>query len=34
MPGTIVESVSDPFKRDHKHIPIVHIAYDGQEVLP
>ncbi len=31
MPGTIVEAVSDPFKRDHNHIPVVHIAYDGQE---
>ena len=31
MPGTIVESVSDSFRKDHRHIPIVHIAYDGQE---
>jgi predicted nucleotide-binding protein (sugar kinase/HSP70/actin superfamily) len=31
MPGTIVESVSEPFREDHNHIPIVHIAYDGQE---
>ena len=31
MPGTLVEAVSDRFKTDHNHIPIVHIAYDGQE---
>ena len=31
MPGTVVEAVSDRFKTDHNHIPIVHIAYDGQE---
>jgi len=31
MPGTVVEAVSDRFKTDYKHIPIVHIAYDGQE---
>ena len=31
MPGTLVEAVSDRFKSDYNHIPIVHIAYDGQE---
>jgi predicted CoA-substrate-specific enzyme activase len=31
MPGTIVEAVSDSFRKDHKHMPVVHIAYDGQE---
>lgn len=31
MPGTIVEAISEPFKHDFNHIPIVHIAYDGQE---
>jgi predicted nucleotide-binding protein (sugar kinase/HSP70/actin superfamily) len=31
MPGTLVSSVSDSFKRDHKGLPYVNIAYDGQE---
>jgi len=31
MPGTVIESVSDRFKRDHNNIPYVNIAYDGQD---
>ncbi len=31
MPGTVIESVSDQFKRDHDNIPYVNIAYDGQD---
>jgi predicted CoA-substrate-specific enzyme activase len=31
MPGTVIESVSDQFKRDHDNIPYVSIAYDGQD---
>jgi predicted nucleotide-binding protein (sugar kinase/HSP70/actin superfamily) len=31
MPGTIISSVSDIFRKDHNHIPWVNIPYDGQE---
>jgi predicted CoA-substrate-specific enzyme activase len=31
MPGTVIESLSDQFKRDHNNIPYVSIAYDGQD---
>ncbi|MBN2862312.1 MAG: hypothetical protein JXN62_04060, partial [Bacteroidales bacterium] len=31
MPGTVIESLSDQFKRDHGNIPYVSIAYDGQD---
>jgi predicted CoA-substrate-specific enzyme activase len=31
MPGTLVASLSDSFRSDHKNIPMVNIAYDGQE---
>jgi len=31
MPGTVVASVADQFKRDHDNLPYVSIAYDGQE---
>ncbi|HDZ41197.1 MAG TPA: CoA activase [Bacteroidetes bacterium] len=31
MPGTIVSSVSGDFKKDHKNIPWLNFAYDGQQ---
>jgi len=31
MPGTIVASVSDTFRKDHNNIPFINIAYDGQD---
>ncbi|MBK9390917.1 MAG: CoA activase [Bacteroidetes bacterium] len=31
MPGTVVASVSDSFRKDHKNIPFINIAYDGQD---
>ena len=31
MPGTIVASVSDTFRKDHNDIPFINIAYDGQD---
>jgi predicted CoA-substrate-specific enzyme activase len=31
MPGTVVASVSDTFRKDHKNIPFINIAYDGQD---
>jgi predicted CoA-substrate-specific enzyme activase len=31
MPGTVVASVSDSFKKDHDNIPFINIAYDGQD---
>ena len=31
MPGTVIECLSDQFKRDHNNIPYVSIAYDGQD---
>ena len=31
MPGTLVTAVSNQFKKDHKQLPYVSIAYDGQE---
>lgn len=31
MPGTVVASVGGSFKQDHNNIPMVVIAYDGQE---
>jgi predicted CoA-substrate-specific enzyme activase len=30
MPGTLVASVSDSFRKDHDNIPFINIAYDGQ----
>jgi predicted CoA-substrate-specific enzyme activase len=30
MPGTLVASVSDSFRKDHNNIPFINIAYDGQ----
>lgn len=31
MPGTLISSVSDLFRKDHNNIPWENIAYDGQE---
>ena len=31
MPGTVVSSVSDSFRKDHNNIPFINIAYDGQD---
>jgi predicted CoA-substrate-specific enzyme activase len=31
MPGTLIASVSDTFRKDHKNIPFINIAYDGQD---
>jgi predicted nucleotide-binding protein (sugar kinase/HSP70/actin superfamily) len=31
MPGTLIASVSDSFRRDHNNIPFINIAYDGQD---
>ena len=31
MPGTLVASVSDSFRKDHNNIPFINIAYDGQD---
>jgi predicted nucleotide-binding protein (sugar kinase/HSP70/actin superfamily) len=31
MPGTLVASVSDTFRRTHDNMPFINIAYDGQD---
>jgi predicted CoA-substrate-specific enzyme activase len=31
MPGTLIASVSDNFRKDHNNIPFINIAYDGQD---
>ncbi len=31
MPGTLVASVSDVFRKDHDNIPFINIAFDGQD---
>ena len=31
MPGTLVASVSDSFRKDHNNIPFMNVAYDGQD---
>lgn len=31
MPGTVIASSSEIFRKDHNHIPWLNIAYDGQE---
>lgn len=31
MPGTLISSVSDSFRKDHNNIPFINIAYDGQD---
>ena len=31
MPGTLIASVSDSFRKDHNNIPFLNIPYDGQD---
>jgi predicted nucleotide-binding protein (sugar kinase/HSP70/actin superfamily) len=31
MPGTLISSVSDSFRKDNNNIPFINIAYDGQD---
>jgi predicted nucleotide-binding protein (sugar kinase/HSP70/actin superfamily) len=31
MPGTLITSVSDMFRREHRQLPWVNIAFDGQQ---
>jgi len=31
MPGTLVASITDSFRKDHNNIPFINIAYDGQD---
>jgi predicted CoA-substrate-specific enzyme activase len=31
MPGTLIASVSDSFRKDHNNLPFINIAYDGQD---
>ena len=31
MPGTLIASVSDSFRKDYNNIPFINIAYDGQD---
>jgi hypothetical protein len=31
MPGTLMASVSDSFRKDHNNIPFLNIPYDGQD---
>ncbi|HEX2921922.1 MAG TPA: acyl-CoA dehydratase activase [Bacteroidales bacterium] len=31
MPGTLISSVSDSFRKEHENIPFINIAYDGQD---
>ncbi|MDP4222597.1 MAG: acyl-CoA dehydratase activase [Bacteroidota bacterium] len=31
MPGTLIASVSDSFRKDHNNIPFINVAYDGQD---
>ncbi|MEI6050464.1 MAG: acyl-CoA dehydratase activase [Bacteroidota bacterium] len=33
MPGTLIASVSDTFRKDHNNIPFINIAYDGQDTV-
>jgi len=33
MPGTVVASVSDSFRKDNNNIPFINIAYDGQDTV-
>ena len=33
MPGTLVASVSDSFRKDHNNIPFINVAYDGQDTV-
>jgi len=31
MPGTVIASVSDSFRKDNNNIPFINIPYDGQD---
>jgi predicted CoA-substrate-specific enzyme activase len=31
MPGTLIASLSDSFRKDHNNIPFINVAYDGQD---
>lgn len=33
MPGTLIASVSDTYRKDHNNIPFINIAYDGQDTV-
>ncbi|HLO60899.1 MAG TPA: acyl-CoA dehydratase activase [Bacteroidales bacterium] len=33
MPGTLISAVSDSFRKDHKNIPWINVAYDGQDTV-
>ena len=33
MPGTLIASVSDSFRKDHDNIPFLNIPYDGQDTV-
>ena len=33
MPGTLIASVSDIYRKDHNNIPFINIAYDGQDTV-
>jgi hypothetical protein len=33
MPGTLVASVSDSFRKDYNNIPFINIPYDGQDTV-
>jgi predicted nucleotide-binding protein (sugar kinase/HSP70/actin superfamily) len=33
MPGTLVASVSDVYRKDHNNIPFINLAYDGQDTV-
>jgi len=33
MPGTLIASVSDTFRKDYNNIPFINIAYDGQDTV-
>jgi len=33
MPGTLIASVSDSFRKDHNNIPFINIPYDGQDTV-
>jgi predicted CoA-substrate-specific enzyme activase len=33
MPGTLISSISDSFRKDHNNIPFINIAYDGQDTV-
>jgi predicted CoA-substrate-specific enzyme activase len=33
MPGTVIASVSDLFRKNHSNMPFINIAYDGQDNL-